>query len=164
MASALQVAVLLCLSCALWIGADAGCFIQKIVPCETCPSGWSSFQGSCYRLFRSKSNWISAERSCNAYGGNLASIRSSSEFNFLKRIILTAGNNERTWVGGHDAIQNGIWMWTNGARFTFSSWGRGEPNNTGGRESCMEIMNAAKSYVNDERCSRENYFICARGP
>ncbi|XP_072222467.1 galactose-specific lectin nattectin-like [Leuresthes tenuis] len=164
MASALQVAVLLCLSCVLWTGADARCFNRKIAACETCPGGWTYYRGVCYRLIRSPRRWIDAERYCLAYRGNLASIRSNTEFNFLKQLVRTRGSNRRTWVGGHDAIQNGLWLWTDGARFTFRSWGRGEPNNRRRRESCMEIKNAARSYVNDEICSRRSYFICARDP
>ncbi|CAG5951108.1 unnamed protein product [Menidia menidia] len=95
---------------------------------------------------------------------NLASIQSNDEFTFLKKLIIQkGGRSRRTWIGGHDAVQDNVWMWSDGSPFTFTSWGRGEPNNyRGQKEPCMEIMNAGSGYVNDEPCQRRSAFICAK--
>ncbi|CAG5951116.1 unnamed protein product [Menidia menidia] len=61
------------------------------------------------------------------------------------------------------SISDNVWMWSDGSPFTFTSWGRGEPNNyRGQKEPCMEIRNAGSGYVNDEPCQRRSAFICAK--
>lgn len=32
-----------------------------------------------------------------------------------------------------------MWLWSCGKEFDFKKWGKGEPNNHGGGEGCMEI-------------------------
>ena len=42
---------------------------------------------------------------CISIGGNLASIHSEDEQNFLRSVIVTVtGTNTRTWIGGYDAV------------------------------------------------------------
>lgn len=86
-------------------------------------------------------------------------------------------------------LQEGKWMWSDGARFTFRNWRRGEPNNKWGGEHCMsvnyngtyhskqvrcslklhiyDIPNTSVQLptgvsVNDEACSTKNSYICGR--
>ncbi|KAF3855398.1 hypothetical protein F7725_023453 [Dissostichus mawsoni] len=77
---------------------------------------------------------------CLALGGNLASIKSTTEYDFIRQLVRTAaGKDLEFWVGGHDAVMEGVWLWSDGFKFNFKSWGKGEPNNHGGKEHCMEI-------------------------
>uniref|UniRef100_A0A3Q2QZQ0 Galactose-specific lectin nattectin n=1 Tax=Fundulus heteroclitus TaxID=8078 RepID=A0A3Q2QZQ0_FUNHE len=154
MASGLVFTLLLCLSCALWTGADV----------SLCPSGWSQYGQRCFLFVDSQTDWATAERTCIAYGANLASFHSSSEYMYLKSLVYTKKRSyAKTWVGGNDAAREGWWMWTDGSKFNYVSWGSGEPNNRGGRESCMEInRRGASRHLNDEKCTTRNYFICAK--
>ncbi|XP_043959614.1 ladderlectin-like [Gambusia affinis] len=103
-------------------------------------------------------------RICTALGANLASFHSHSEYMFLKNLVKTVRRSwDRTWVGGYDAVKERLWLWSDGSNFDYIQWGRGEPNNQGGRENCMEInLKGPTQYVNDEGCSRRNFFICAK--
>uniref|UniRef100_A0A3Q2TR54 Galactose-specific lectin nattectin n=1 Tax=Fundulus heteroclitus TaxID=8078 RepID=A0A3Q2TR54_FUNHE len=155
MASGLVFTLLLCLSCALWTGADVSLQIFPFnwkqillplfcifitVPACRCPSGWSQYGQRCFLFVDSQTDWATAERTCIAYGANLASFHSSSEYMYLKSLVYTKKRSyAKTWVGGNDAAREGWWMWTDGSKFNYVSWGSGEPNNRGGRESCMEI-------------------------
>ncbi|KAM9726471.1 galactose-specific lectin nattectin-like [Menidia menidia] len=158
-----QPPLLLFLSCVLWVGANARCPKRTDTSCTDCPAGWTYNDGFCYLFVGSEKTWADAERFCISQKANLASIQSNDEFTFLKNLIIQKGGpSRRTWIGGHDAVQDNVWMWSDGSPFTFTSWGPGEPNNTGGKEPCMEIMNAGSGYVNDEPCHRRSAFICAK--
>uniref|UniRef100_A0A1L8D697 BATXCTL33 n=1 Tax=Bothrops atrox TaxID=8725 RepID=A0A1L8D697_BOTAT len=54
-----------------------------------CPSGWSSYEGHCYKLFQKKMNWADAERFCSeqAKGGHLVSIESQEEAAFVAEVV-----------------------------------------------------------------------------
>ncbi|XP_017259884.1 galactose-specific lectin nattectin [Kryptolebias marmoratus] len=159
MASGLYFTLLLCLTCALWTAADAGCL--KKVRASRCPSGWTQHGTRCFLFRNIETDWATAERTCIAYGGNLASFHNINEFNFLRALVYGATRSyKKTWVGGNDAAKDGVWMWTDGSRFNFSYWYNKEPNNSGGRESCLEINFNDKT--NDVRCSTKRPYICAR--
>ncbi|XP_012714261.2 galactose-specific lectin nattectin [Fundulus heteroclitus] len=162
MASGLVFTLLLCLSCALWTGADGVCAPR--IPACRCPSGWSQYGQRCFLFFNYQRDWATAERICIAYGANLASFHSYSEYMYLKSLVYTKKRSyAKTWVGGNDAARDGVWMWSDGSKFNYVSWGSREPNNTGGRESCMEInLRGASRHLNDEKCTTRNYFICAK--
>ncbi|KAK1891496.1 Galactose-specific lectin nattectin [Dissostichus eleginoides] len=55
----------------------------------------------------------------------------------------------------------GAWMWSDGSRFSFRHWGRGEPNNHRGREDCMEMNFRGRNYVNDANCRDRLGFVCS---
>uniref|UniRef100_A0A4W6EUM5 C-type lectin domain-containing protein n=1 Tax=Lates calcarifer TaxID=8187 RepID=A0A4W6EUM5_LATCA len=79
------------------------------------------------------------QKTCTFLGGNLASIPNEKVYKFLRELVFEAVNShKRTWVGGYDAVKEGVWLWSDGNRFDFNLWHQGEPNNLGG-EHCMEI-------------------------
>ncbi|XP_042265651.1 galactose-specific lectin nattectin-like [Thunnus maccoyii] len=163
MASGLNFIVLLCLISGLWTEANAQCGKAPGF-CETCPPGWTQFDQRCYIFYNSEKDWADAERFCTSLDGNLASIRSENEYKFLREMVYRATNShKRTWVGGYDAVKEGLWLWSDGSKFNFTGWAKGEPNNHGD-EGCMEINLRGEDFVNDARCKEKNSFICARNP
>ncbi|XP_062283169.1 galactose-specific lectin nattectin-like [Scomber scombrus] len=101
-------------------------------------------------------------RACTLIGGNLASLPNTKVYNFIRAIIhRSTGKHTVTWVGGYDAAKEGLWLWSDGSKFSFKGWHRGEPNNAGG-ENCMGINFRGRNYVNDARCRQKKSFICAK--
>ncbi|KAM6981885.1 galactose-specific lectin nattectin-like [Tautogolabrus adspersus] len=156
MASALRVFVL-CLASGLMIVANG----KRICKADCCPAGWTDFENRCYLFQPSEKEWSDAERHCTSLGGNLASIQTSGEYNFLRDLIHKATNTHKeTWVGGYDAPKNNVWLWSDGSQFDFKGWAQGEPNDVGG-EGCMEMNFKGGDYVNDIKCNQKQSFVCA---
>ncbi|KAM6981883.1 galactose-specific lectin nattectin-like [Tautogolabrus adspersus] len=156
MASALRVFVL-CLASGLMIVANG----KSIADCD-CPPGWTNFDTRCYLFQLSEKEWSDAERHCTSLGGNLASIQTSGEYNFLRGLIHKATNTHKeTWVGGYDSPKTNVWLWSDGSQFDFKGWARGEPNDYAGGEGCMEMNLRGGDYVNDAKCNQKQSFVCA---
>jgi len=103
-----------------------------------------------------KMDWHSARKSCNRWGGELASVHSQAQINELDRL----NGNERAWIGGHDVTKEGRWEWSDGSKFDSSAWNRGDPNDWGNGEDCLETYGNGK--WNDMRCNHEAAYICKR--
>ncbi|ROL45133.1 Galactose-specific lectin nattectin [Anabarilius grahami] len=58
------------------------------------------------------------------------------EKNFL--LSLLPSSSTQSWVGAHDAVQEGQWLWSDGTAFLYTNWCSGEPNNAQS-ENCLEI-------------------------
>lgn len=54
---------------------------------STCPPGWDRFNQSCYQHITQPRNWTSARSHCLVFGGDLASIHSPSENDFVSEIL-----------------------------------------------------------------------------
>ncbi|XP_071372769.1 C-type mannose receptor 2-like [Centroberyx affinis] len=109
-----------------------------------CPSGWSQYGSRCFVFFSSPRTWPEAERYCLHSGANLASVHSLEEYHYIQGIVRrSTGGFPRTWIGGTDTAQDRLWFWSDGSRFDNQLWNRGEPNNAGGREYCMEMNSGA---------------------
>ncbi|XP_070696048.1 galactose-specific lectin nattectin-like [Pempheris klunzingeri] len=164
MASGLQYIALLCLTSGLWITANA-CETHLEHGCKHCPADWTQTGDRCYMFHHSEKVWADAEHFCTTLGGNLASIHTSQEYKHLREMIhRVTGAHKSTWVGGYDAAKEGVWLWSDGSKFDFKGWHKGEPNNHGGSENCMEINLRGRDFVNDAKCSNKKSFICARNP
>ncbi|XP_018538385.1 galactose-specific lectin nattectin [Lates calcarifer] len=164
MASGLHFIVLLCLTSGLWIGADAECGHQTDDCDDACPSGWTEFCSRCYKFQAAEKDWADAEKTCTFLGGNLASIPNEKVYRFLRELVFEAVNShKRTWVGGYDAVKEGVWLWSDGNIFDFNLWHQGEPNNLGG-EHCMEINLGGNDFINDQNCRDQKPFICVKDP
>uniref|UniRef100_A0A8C9Z858 Galactose-specific lectin nattectin-like n=1 Tax=Sander lucioperca TaxID=283035 RepID=A0A8C9Z858_SANLU len=157
MASGFPFALLLCLS----IGLLAPSCYGQISDPGPCPPGWTQFGSRCFSFnFKGKS-WVDAENFCKSKGGNLASIHSVEEYEFLRTFInQISGENRRTWMGGFDSVKEGEWMWSDGSTFDYKSWAPGQPDNTGGIEHCLEMNYQGK--WNDNLCPKILPFLCSK--
>lgn len=66
----------------MWISADVWANVK--VECE--PS-WQPFQGHCYRLQAEKRSWQESKKACLRGGGDLLSIHSMAELEFITKQI-----------------------------------------------------------------------------
>lgn len=66
----------------LWVSADVWANVK--VECE--PS-WQPFQGHCYRLQAEKRSWQESKKACLRGGGDLLSIHSMAELEFITKQI-----------------------------------------------------------------------------
>uniref|UniRef100_A0A667YV90 C-type lectin domain-containing protein n=1 Tax=Myripristis murdjan TaxID=586833 RepID=A0A667YV90_9TELE len=150
----LEVSFLLCLSCSVSLSAFS--LSEQVSKCRhsvSCPPVFACIKYSSSPLF---------QHFCLQSGANLASVHSLDEYKFMQDLVLArTGEYTRTWIGGSDAIQNNVWMWSDGSRFDFQGWGWGEPNNHQGRESCVEI-NYGGTRWNDWACEDQFPFVCVK--
>ncbi|XP_029291801.1 galactose-specific lectin nattectin-like [Cottoperca gobio] len=164
MASALHCIVLFCLTSGLWMEANATCPLKR-GRCEACPAGWTQFCSRCFMFNHEEKDWADAETSCIASGGNLASVKTANEYTFIRELVKRAAGSDKTsWIGGYDAVKEGLWEWSDGSKFDFKSWGKKESNNMKKQENCMEINFKGRDYVNDSSCSLKRSFVCSTDP
>ncbi|XP_023991951.2 ladderlectin-like [Salvelinus sp. IW2-2015] len=96
---------------------------------SSCPPGWHRYRTHCYHYVPFLVNWPEAEHYCLLLGGNLASVHSLSQYNFLLSVIQSSANGaQRTWIGANDAIKKGLWLWSDGSRFSYQNWGQKQPS------------------------------------
>ncbi|XP_056154616.1 ladderlectin-like [Lampris incognitus] len=128
-----------------------------------CPPGWSGFGSRCFIYINSPRSWPQAEQYCVHFGATLASVHSSNEYYFIQEVVRRrTGEFPRTWIGGIDAVQENLWFWSDGSRFDYQNWLRGEPNNSAGGEHCIEMNFGDPKQWNDSICGGQRGFVCAK--
>ena len=101
---------------ALWEGSATGVLTIEAAPEST---HW-------YEIVEWTGGWISAKANAEARGGHLATVTSAEEW-----AVITNKFGSKLlgcWLGGTDAVSEGNWQWVTGEPWTFTWWGRGEPN------------------------------------
>lgn len=125
--------------------------------------GWTTFDGICFYISNDlASSWNSAEDDCRKRGGHLA-VPTNSKINdylyqTIKRHKLIA-----TWIGVYR--RTGRQFYTVGnVEISYKNWNRWEPNNVGGRENCVEMLNThAAGTWNDRPCNlNDRRYVCQR--
>ncbi|XP_047435774.1 lymphocyte antigen 75-like [Mugil cephalus] len=141
-------------------GADARrCMIKRS---RYCP-GWSRYKGRYFIYIPTPMTWASAEKNCQSLGGNLASVRNIFEYRVIQRLILRRTRTYReTWIGGSDCQQEGLWLWSDGTRFHYSNWCRGEPNNGQRTQHCLQMNYGASKCWDDLQCNVHRPSVCAK--
>ncbi|XP_039674865.1 galactose-specific lectin nattectin-like isoform X2 [Perca fluviatilis] len=125
-----------------------------------CPPGWTQFGSRCFSFNYHAKSWVNAETFCKAAGGNLASVHSEEEYEFLRTFIhQVTGENKVAWIGGFDSVQEKEWMWSDGSPSRLATVNLTQPDNEGGREHCLE-MNYHDKW-NDYVCEKKRHFLCS---
>ena len=91
---------------------------------------------------------------------DLLSIRSADETEEIKSLKLS----KEVWTGGNCLQDRKNWNWSsklqNENKFAYTNWMPGEPNNSGGVESCARIYLNLK--WNDIPCNLKELFVCEK--
>lgn len=123
---------------------------------EACPKGWLMHDRVCYLYDTSiKLSWHGASVKCFMENGKLAEPQTKSAMNFLLKLV-----KNDVWLGARDEANEGVWIWDSSQNQVENLlWQPGQPNNIGGRQSCLEIYSHQH---NDESCAVENHYICEK--
>ncbi|XP_045072234.1 ladderlectin-like [Coregonus clupeaformis] len=64
-------------------------------------------------------------------------------------------------MGGYDAAQEGMWLWSDGSAVDHFYWEEDEPSNSGQGENCMELHTGAGQGWNDVSCGELRFYVCS---
>jgi len=128
-----------------------------------CLAAEKKLGSSCYVDVPNHVTWQDAKSQCEAsLGGHLVTIGNQAENDFVWLDVMDSGDTGARWIGLHDEITEGTWIWTTGEPLVFVNWNTGEPNNSG-NEDCAEFYYSSNDW-NDEGCADSNAFICEYDP
>ncbi|XP_043954894.1 ladderlectin-like [Gambusia affinis] len=129
----------------------------------SCPFGWTLINSRCFQYVADEMTWARAERNCLSMGANLASIPNMNEYRQIQTLIFTASHESNVaWVGGSNAQEENIWLWSDGNRFSYTNWCPGEPNNDEGMQRCLHINNSDAKCWDDYWCGGRKPSVCAK--
>ena len=83
------------------------------------------YGGNYYLLTPTTSTWTDAQAYAESLGGNLVTINSEAEQNWLWD---TFGWNQDVWIGMNDETTEGTWEWVSGETVDYTNWAGSEPN------------------------------------
>lgn len=136
-------------------------------PPSSCASFEVSFQGYCYSATGYKwMDYPAAAQLCAANGGEVASIHSQAENQFVFGMMPPA--TQAAWIGLKRA-GNGF-TWADGKPASYFNWAPGEPNNEKSKENCAVIWGPGLDFAsmkgkwNDVPCDApgRDTVICKR--
>ena len=141
---------------------DVIIFINFSLIALHCSDNWEEFGHSCYKVFEEyrysrKADWLTAERVCFGFGGNLVSIENGKQKNFVNNLS-SEFKNDSVWIGLVHMSHKGGYLWSDGTPFN-SSVVYSQPCNRS-NISCVEIIRNGWNFT---KCRKENsYYICKR--
>ena len=103
-------------------------------------------------------NWLDAQSSCAIWGGDLTSITTERENNYLNTLITSSVGN--CWIGLNDRDVEGMYTWIDGTAFTQPNFITTMSNNENNEAyDCVQIINDA-DWESVSCASTLTSFIC----
>ena len=119
------------------------------------------FNGSHYYYSNMSLTWFEADSLCNANGGDLVTIETQAENDFIQNI--TSSNT--VYIGLYQDTLSPVyaepdsgWVWVTGDTLGYSNWKSNEPNNTNGDEHIAEFYGSTGQW-NDQSGHNTKHFI-----
>ncbi|KFO28973.1 Attractin-like protein 1 [Fukomys damarensis] len=153
-----------CKSCSLnlncqWDQRQQEC---QALPAHLCGEGWSHIGDACLRINSSRESYDNAKLYCYNLSGNLASLTTSKEVEFvLDEIQKYTQQKVSPWVGLRK-INISYWGWEDMSPFTNTTlqWLPGEPNDSG---FCAYLERAAVAGLKANPCtSMADGLVCEK--
>jgi hypothetical protein len=107
-----------------------GCGASSCPTNPVCYNGLThigDYNGSRYYITNNAMSWTNAKAAAQAIGGNLVTIETSAENNWLNS--LANGQAGHFWIGLNDANTEGTYVWSSGSGATYRNWNSGQPDN-----------------------------------
>ena len=104
-------------------------------------------------------NWLDAQSSCAIWGGDLTSITTERENNYLYTII--PDTVSKCWIGLNDREVEGTYTWTDGITSGYTNFTSTPSNDE--INGCVEIDKTGEgSWVSVDCDTMRNTFLCKR--
>ncbi|XP_035985184.1 ladderlectin [Fundulus heteroclitus] len=134
-----------------------------LVQRSSCPPGWSPIKHRCFHYVSKPMTWARAEIHCLSMGANLASVHDMKEYHQVQSLITMATYKfGRTWIGGTNAQETRVWLWSDGSPLHYKNWCRRQPDNSWGRQHCLQMNYSGEKCWDDQRCSVRLPSVCAK--
>ncbi|XP_076033569.1 lymphocyte antigen 75-like isoform X2 [Oratosquilla oratoria] len=119
-----------------------------------CPKDWHEYRGHCYGFGSEEETWTTARLKCQESGGDLASITTWQEQDFIH-----LKSSDDSWIGLNDREEEGKYSWSDGTKVNILNWDSGEPSK--GDSNCVEQKYSSGKW-NDVDCNEKKTYICKR--
>uniref|UniRef100_A0A914PQ09 C-type lectin domain-containing protein n=1 Tax=Panagrolaimus davidi TaxID=227884 RepID=A0A914PQ09_9BILA len=84
----------------------------------SCPNGWELHESDCYYISNQLYlNWNDAANFCTGINGNLTSVKTQAEYDFLKSLAVSTSPLYLIWIGLHrdpSVSSYPRWIWLDG--------------------------------------------------
>ncbi|MBM4345969.1 MAG: hypothetical protein FJ100_21555 [Deltaproteobacteria bacterium] len=115
-----------------------GCaFIALPGPASACAG--TIGDGWCFAAKKAEGTWAQARKTCGAWGGELATVRTADDNALARKLADAACGKVPAWIGLSDRAQEGSFVWLGPHKGGYSNWNGGEPNDSGG-EDVVELV------------------------
>ncbi|XP_015279234.1 PREDICTED: macrophage mannose receptor 1-like [Gekko japonicus] len=138
-----------------------------------CDEGWLLFNNKCFQMFgfneEDRKNWSAARTTCKTLGGNLATIPSKAVQAFLTMHFKNVPVD--SWIGLHDIIEEGRFLWTDGSSVRYTNWANSSPSSSRhgfffhSNEDCVAMIKEPEKWAGnwkDRKCSINYGYICQK--
>lgn len=130
-----------------------------------CPRYSLPYNDNCYLFVSQHVAFFEAEVFCNNQSdelgeSHLVSISDDDEMNFVSKTSKDLMGETEVWIGLHDVVTEGVFVWTDGSNKTYMNFSPGEPSNSANREHCVHTYNTEA--WNDVACYVTKPFVCKR--
>ncbi|XP_060721458.1 CD209 antigen-like protein C isoform X2 [Tachysurus vachellii] len=120
-----------------------------------------TIQQSLKYFITKRTSWNNAREECRSKGADLVIINSREEQVYISKMF-----TGEAWIGLHDTVQEGKWMWVDGTEVTTEFWWTGEPNDYDGKEDCAatgsKFAKAELTTWADYSCETDLHAICEK--
>uniref|UniRef100_A0A1L8D6F6 BATXCTL24 n=1 Tax=Bothrops atrox TaxID=8725 RepID=A0A1L8D6F6_BOTAT len=118
-----------------------------------CPPDWSSYEGSCYKLFEQRMNWEDAENLCTLQRkeSHLVSFHSSEEVDFVVSLTYPILGADLVWTGLSNIWNECRLEWSDGTKVNYDASGSGS--------ECVASKTTDNQWWSFP-CTRLEYVVC----
>ncbi|XP_043648055.1 C-type lectin 37Da-like [Drosophila teissieri] len=119
--------------------------------------------GDSYYFIESKRdiNWYGAFEACRQMNADLVAFEDWKEQKLVSQYLDDKKDNKFYWTAGTDLAKQDYFVWfSTGQPVATDLWMKGEPNNFGGIEHCVELKSDGGRGLNDRSCTDTNGYIC----
>ena len=124
-----------------------------------CPCSVETYDGHPYMFCEYSESWTNAQAECSSYDYHMLTIDDASEDSWTDTTA-DSYSTSKWWIGINDISSESTWVWEDGSSSSYTNWGSGEPNNSGGNEDCGQLNRFTNGTWNDEPCASAFYYIC----
>lgn len=132
------------------MGEDANITATDTSSLEDAPSldkaaATAELRGNLYALFDMSMTWTEARKFCRALKGDLVSITTLEEQEFVKQLAAKS-SKDYSWLGGERSSQEDRWWWSSGEGLKFTNWDDNQPDGADNGEYFMRMANRDITY------------------